>query len=500
MPKRRVTAESDVFARPQEVSRTKESFRTRATKHLGKLAMAAAAVGMFAQLGGDDVSSKIERSASPVVMETVHDTVTTTVTGEQRKAHFEEVGPTVVLPQYFGSNFTAKPLDSIQRQNVIGIINDAIDTVDQDSSTKITLTIGGEASDESAAESRLDMSFGKASQYNLELAEQRRDLAYEQAVASIKGYEDRITVVKGEAKEVLLTPEDQLWIDNVIGVRGMNRATFMSLYDGNREALHLSEDEARTLKGLIDDHRGSPIDRTTHKLGIELGECDVVLQETGEEYRQVAKMTEVSSRKEAGLLPLVAVPVIAAAALYMRRKKKHANAIPQEERIDPSMSIVASTETYQIHEPQQTVWTLQDKMAEIMDVSKRTYEPLRRKGRHRKIGKVGLLIGGGVAAATAIASAVGLASTFEKTTELIPPPEIQTKAAEDCIVIESIPAHTKKTAWNSNFIHNTFKGVMDMGRGLFPSTKEVPAVERKVPLGNTYIFNTNGDLIYPKIG
>jgi hypothetical protein len=454
-------------------------------KILGKVAATAALTGISLGLFAADTNSRIENTAAPEIAQTIDGMQEfVQLEGEDRYKLLVDTRPEVVVPQNFAPNFEAKQLTDPEYINLTRQLENEAEFLRANEDATTTLSVQGFASDESGIDSvNGDGNIGKPSENNRKLAEQRRDIAYEQSLEFMREFGDRVSVVKASAREVLFTEQDVTWLSKVAGIRGMSSEQFLRAYQNDRAALDLNTDESGVLFDLIDKNRGAGIVSERNITGINPASDAVILRQVAPTEDSKAK-PETSNGNALKLLP-VAGAVIAAAGLAMfARRRMKAKGHPVSEQVHEEI-IPVDTSVEAPSQYSEAVDPLAKKIDWVMDRS-RFYNSLKLDnyfyvGKHRKISKRKVKIGAAVASVAAIA---GLAKPSWST---VVEPVIPMSKEPVYPLDESTLSYVKKSIFQFRF-----------GRRFVYDEQPAQNPHRnheQVSRPNVFTFDINGDLI-----
>lgn len=520
----RLRAPKDYSALPENKEAVSSRWDVKRT--IGKVA--AYSVLVMAPLGlvAADNAANTDRSSRPdttQVAETHADMQGfEQLDGEARYRFLVDEQYTASIKQDFSPHFEVSSLSEAASVSVDEVLDKTTRFLSENEQATAELEVEGESSDEDYSRSvKSDADFGKVSEDNIRLAEQRRDIAYEKAVAYLHKFGDRVKLIKGKATEKLLTIQEQAWVADIANARGLSNEQFMVIYNNDRASLNLATNEAETLHQLIDENRGAKIKPLFNKTGIDPASDAVIL-------KQVSSIPEspVSVENTTGnalkLLPATAV-VIAGAGLaaFVRRRnkaKKYTAAEQVDEEIYPAPETVdaalSQSPPLSVHKER-----FEDKIGYVMQRSREVQREMKQEylrgdgsklgylkrrsadvynemkhgysyeGKHRKLGTK-------VLAAVSVTGA--LATVFYPSVATVEEPHQSTTVETATATVETTPEYSKRKLLRFPVVEKIGKQ-FGLGRQFVLHEDTVPAVVKTTPRtddGRTvYTFDAAGNLL-----
>jgi len=497
MPKKRIVTEAPVFpaSRP-DVEWPKNTLKKRLQQRFGQLAIGSVVVGTAFGLmaaAGDDTPT---RADGEVTTQTVVDEKLVPVEGNERIALLVNEQPSRAVWQDFAPDFSAGILSELQSQDIDASMQEATHYLQRNPEAQLTLRISGSASDESGSDSvDGDANLGKPSLHNKQLAEDRRDTAYERAITYMHGFGERLKIEKGGAEEMILSARDQAVIAKAAGDRGMTREAFMKQYNNDGPSLQLSRDEKMALFGMIDAYRGFDVTPLANPTGIDPMGSDVVLRLVETERQEVVETAvDNDGSRGAALLPLFAAPAL---ALLVRRRKRNGATdttpvIPQESpvvyegRLEDKIGWIMKR-SQENHEEEKQARINGGRFGKLSYAKRWSVEAYHEMltspyaARRRKLG-----IAAVVAASLPVVATLGFPSFYDAEDA-----HATTVTRTATATIETTPAYTKRKMYRFPVIETLSKR---LGRQFVLHEETVPAVVRTTP-HNVYTFDAAGNLL-----
>lgn len=458
-------------------------------KILGNVAATLALTGIALGLGSADANNRVEQTTAPEVTHVTDGPSSdmpgfVQLEGEDKYRQLVKVQPAVAVHQDFAPNFTAPNLNDAARTKLIQQLENEAEFLRTNENATTTLKVRGFASDESGFDSiNGDGNLGKPSESNRILAEQRRDITYEKAIEFMQEFGDRVKVVKSEAREVLLTEQDIVWLAEIARKRSMSSEIFLNAYQNNRGVLDLSKDEAERLFGLVDANRGADILPERNLTGIDPASDTVILKQVAPTYELKAN-PEMSHRNALKLLPFAGAVIATAGLAVSARRRMKAKKYPETEQIHNEIKPERSSVDANSH-----IGVVVDPLAEKIDwvmnrsrdYSSLTLDNYLYIGKHRRVSKKMIKIGAAVAT---IAAVTGLAKPSWST---VVEPVIPVSKKPVYPLDESKLSYAKKSIFQFRF-----------GRRFVYDEQPVRSPyqnHEQVSRPNVFMFDTEGNLL-----
>lgn len=462
--------------------RRKRSFSNEFKKHIGRFAVGTFLLSGLANLGGYSSSANIEKAPAPEITYALDNTHPEPLNESQSNPNKTFLGSKAIQLHY-SPNFIPDSLQQNQLASINEEVKNAVDFLKNNPTESATIVVTGESSDEDGTnpnDSSADI--GESSINNKKLAEERRDMVYESAVAYMNTFEvgNRLKIEKGDAKEFVIgDKESQNRIAAFANSRGISVKSFLSKYNNQRDSLKLLAEETKTMFGFMDAHRGAELQTFVSDSEASVSSMDIMPQV--ENTQQIIVENKKIDDGNVMVMPGYMPPV---GRILRRRRRSYVNdgngyrEATKKEIIGKSLMQIKNS-PYVVNEfieNRKQIRRRRD-VLEIEAIKERRNEII-------KLGAAGL-------AASAILTPLIPQITVES--DGPKPTRIETSST----VTEFMPAHTKREMLIFPIIERLPKK-WGLGRRFTLSESRVPAAEKIIPRSNLYTFDNEGKLISGK--